>query len=171
MKSTIQEQQKNNLVKSSKNAILFLGVLALSFTNGKAANECKSQDLEQPEFATIQVAGNQENQLIFVNQSNTVENTGNDTAIFDPNSVVKTTYVKSIEDIITENKLITESQTEEVQPLLIDTTLEDKIQEGNQIIESEVTNEVFPLDFEKINHSVKRTAEKSSAILSQDLKL
>ena len=150
-----------------KSTIIILGLVALTFTTAQAANEFKSQDLDQQESATLNVENTQEqNQLAFVNEENE-----NETTVFSPDSVIKSTYVKTVEDIITENKSITEAQEEITQPLSFETTLEDRITEDNQIIESTVSNELFPLDFDKINHSVKCENVNKNAIKTADLKL
>ena len=142
-----------------KKSIIFLGLVALSFTNANAATEFEEQVLDQLESAT----------LLY---NNVVENeTNTDTAIFDPNSVIKSTYVKTVEDVIAENKLIIEGQEEVVQPLSIETTIEDRIIEDNQIIESTISKEFFPLDFEKINHAVKSVKVYNDAAITVDLKL
>lgn len=147
-----------------KSSIIFLGLVALSFTNAKAANEFKTQDLEQ-----------QETQLVSVNQeflNSNCEDTAANTEIFNPASVIKTTYVKTIEDVVVENKLIIESQEETVQPLSLETTIEDKIAEDNQIIESIISKEFFPLDLEKINNKIQCVkAYNNNATISVDLKL
>ena len=150
-----------------KSTIIILGLVALTFTTAQAANEFKSQDLDQQESATLNVENTQEqNQLAFVNEENE-----NETTVFSPDSVIKSTYVKTVEDIITENKSITEAQEEITQPLSFETTLEDRITEDNQIIESTVSNELFPLDFDKINHTVKCENVNKNAIKTADLKL
>lgn len=92
--------------------------------------------------------------------------------VFNPNSVITTTYVKTIEDMIAENKLITESQEETVQPFSLETTIEDRIAEDNQIIESTISKEFFPLDFEKINHKIQCVkVYNNNATITVDLKL
>ncbi|MEO5775513.1 MAG: hypothetical protein ABIQ27_01330 [Flavobacterium sp.] len=145
-----------------KTTIIFLGLVALSFTTANAANEFKTQDFQQ-----------QENQLVSLNQEfSNCEDTANDTAIFNPASVIKTTYVKTTEDVIAENKSITESQEEITQPLSLETTLEDRIAEDNQIIESAISNEFFPLDFEKINRKIQCVkVYNNDAAIMVDLKL
>lgn len=149
-----------------KTTIIFLGLAALTFTNTKAANEFKSQDLEQQELTTLNVQNMQE----FSNCI--VENNTKDTIIFNPTSVIKTIYVKTVEEIIAENKLITESQEETIQPLSIETTLEDRITEDNQIIESSISKEFFPLDFEKINSKMQFIkVYNSNTTITVDLKL
>jgi len=122
-----------------KSTIIFLGLVALSFTNANATTEFETQVLDQQESATLILESSNKNEV-----SNEI-----DTAIFNPASVVETTYVKTIEDEINENKLITESQDQTVQYLSSETTLEDQMYEDNQIIESTITNEFYPLDFEK----------------------
>ncbi len=145
-----------------KTTIIFLGLVALSFTNANAMTEFETQILDQQESATLILEASNINEV-----SNEIE-----TAVFNPNSVIKTTYVKTIEDVIAENKLITESQEESVQPLSIDTTIEDRIEEDNQIIESTISKEFFPLDFEKINCKVQSIkVYNNNATITVDLKL
>ena len=157
-----------------KTTIIFLGLVALSFNNLKAANEFKSQDLDQQELATLNVENTkQENQLVFVQKEFskvTFNNTETETVIFDPQTVIKSTYTKSVEEVIAENKLITECKEEIFQSLSLEKTIEDCIAEDNLIIESTISNEFFPLDFEKINRSVKSHRVYNSAI-NVDLKL
>ena len=143
-----------------KNSIIILGLVVLSFTNAKATNEFKSQDLDQEEFTTLNV---ENTQTVAINET--------DATVFNPALVIKSTYVKTVEDVVAENKLITEAQEEIAQPLSIATTIEDKIAENNQIIESTVSNELFPLDFDKINHAVKCVDVNNNAIKNADLKL
>lgn len=128
-----------------KTTIIFLGLVALSFTNANATTEFETQVLDQEESATL---------ILETSNNNEVSNE-TDTEIFNPASVIETTYVKTIEDVIAENKLITESQDETIQHLSLETTIEDRISEDNQIIESTISNEFFPLDFEKINNKIQ----------------
>lgn len=175
MKSTIREHQKNNLKNVGKTSMIFLGLVALTFTTANAATEFETQVLDQQESATYNVVNAQnESQLVFVSEgfsNNIIENSEADVAIFNPNSVIKTTYVKTIEEVITENKLITEGQEDITQQLSIATTIEDSIAEDNQIIESHVSNEVYPLDFNKINHAIKAVKCYNNAAITVDLKL
>jgi len=66
---------------------------------------------------------------------------------------ITSNYVKSIEEIIVENKKIIESPEEEYYPLNFGLSIEELIQLNNQIIENEINDEVYPLDFDLINHS------------------
>ena len=54
-------------------------------------------------------------------------------------------YTKTIEEVIAEDKLITESKWENDMVSVTDSPLEQMIQEDNLIIESNITHEVFPL--------------------------
>ena len=92
--------------------------------------------------------------------------------IFNPSSVIKTAHVKTIEDVIAENKLITESQEEAAQPLSLETAIEDRIVEDSQIIESTISNEFFPLNFDKINSKIQCVkVYDNNATITVDLKL
>lgn len=139
-----------------KTTIIFLGVAALSFTNTIAANELKEQTFDKQQEFTAVVLENilQENGQFAKNQefSKNIEGINtNDTAIFNPSSVVKSSNVKTVEEIISENNLVTESTEDVYQPITLEKTIEDSIVEFNQIIESTISNEVYPLDFEVIN--------------------
>ena len=103
-----------------------------------------------------------------------------DETIFNPETVVSVNYVKTIEQIITENKSIIEDNTtvnnelvyleksiediinadnqliesninNQVEPIYIEKSIEDIINADNQLIESNISNEVYPLDLEILN--------------------
>ena len=141
-----------------KSTIIFLGLVALSFTNANAATEFETEVLDQQESASV------------VHNNEVANET--DAAIFNPGSVIKSTYVKTVEDVVAENKLITEAQEEFAQPLSIATTIEDQIAEDNQIIESTTSKDFFPLDFEKINSKIQCIkVYNNNATITVDLKL
>lgn len=143
-----------------RTSITFLGLIALSFTNANAITAFETQVLDQQESAT----------LIIETSNNEVADL-TDTTVFNPNSVIQSTYVKSVEEIIAENKLITQSQEDKVQPLSIQVSDEETIAEDNQIIESNVSEEVYPLNFEKINRTVKSVRVDNNTAITVDLKL
>jgi hypothetical protein len=143
-----------------RTSITFLGLIALSFTNANAITAFETQVLDQQESATL-----------IVETSNNEVADLTDTTVFNPNSVIQSTYVKSVEEIIAENKLITQSQEDKVQPLSIQVSDEETIAEDNQIIESTVSEEVYPLNFEKINRTVKSVRVDNNTAITVDLKL
>ena len=60
--------------------------------------------------------------------------------------------VESMREIIAQSDLITENtSSDKISPLYIERTISDEITEMELIIESNITNEVKPLDFKKIN--------------------
>ena len=159
-----------------KTTIIFLGLAVLNFTPSKAANELNVQDLVQQDLTTVSVENNQkQGQLTLVKNEIskcTIENTGDEVANFNPTTAVQSHYTKSVEEVIAENKLITEASTDEYQPILLEMSSEDKIAENNQIIESNMDREVYPLDFEKINCILKSNKECNNTMsVTVDLKL
>jgi hypothetical protein len=144
-----------------RTSIAFLGLIALSFTNANAITAFETQVLDQQESATLIVQTSNNNEVA----------DGTDTTVFNPNSVIQSTYVKSVEEIIAENKLITQSQEDKVHPLSIQVSDEETIAEDNQIIESNVSEEVYPLNFEKINRTVKSVRVDNNTAITVDLKL
>lgn len=159
-----------------KTTIIFLGLVALSFTNSNAANELNAQDLVQQDLTTISVDNVQkQSQLILVKSETSkfsIENTGEEAAIFNPASVIKSTYNKTLEEVISENKLVTDTCDDVYQPIALEMSPEDRIAERNQIVESNVDNEYYPLDFEKINRLLKnnKPANNNMAV-TLDLRL
>ena len=144
-----------------KSSIIFLGLVTLIFTNANATTEFETQVLDQQESVTLIV------------KSSTKSEVSNETdTVFNPNSVITTTYVKTIEDMVAENKLITESQEETGQPLALQATIEDRIAEDNQIIESTIVKEFYLLDFEKINRKIQYVkAHNNNKSVTVDIKL
>jgi hypothetical protein len=136
-----------------KSTITFLGLALLTVSSVKA-NELLVQEEMQQETAAISVVTNQQSvstcagtiSLKALEDANTGEN-----AFFNPESVLKVSHNKPIDQVVKEDMLVTEAQEEVYQPLCIEMSVQDKIQEDNQIIESNISEEVFPLDFEKIN--------------------
>lgn len=158
-----------------KSTIIFLGLATLSFNN-IVANELKAQDLVQQDSTALSADNTQQqNQWVMVNNENangTLINNGEEAIIFNPNSVIQSAYSKTMEEVINENKVITETKEEVYQPVVLEMTLEDKIAENNQIVESNIDNEVYPLDFEKINRTVKcNKITNNNMALTVDLKL
>jgi hypothetical protein len=159
-----------------KTTIIFLGLAVLSFTNSKAANELNTQDLVQQDLTTVSVDhAQQQSQLVLVNKEIskfTAANAGEETVIFNPNTVIKSNYTKAFDQVIAEDKLVTEACEDIYQPISLEMSVEDRIAESNQVIESILDNEVYPLDFEKINRllEINKPSNNNMAV-TQDLKL
>lgn len=159
-----------------KSTIIFLGLAVLNFTNGKAANELNAQDLVQQDLTTVSVDNAQKQSQVTLVKNEisklSMENTGEEGAIFNPATVIQSNYTKSVEEVIAENKLVTETCADVYQPISLEMSWEDRIAESNQIIESNLTTEYFPLDFEKINRSLKSNkACNNNMAVTIDLKL
>jgi hypothetical protein len=69
--------------------------------------------------------------------------------------VVSSHYKKTIEEIIKVDQKITDYNEPIYQPLSIEPTIEDYIRLNNQIIESNSTNEISPINFELLEQSNK----------------
>lgn len=138
-----------------KTTIIFLGLAALSFTNTIVAKESKQQNFNLQQVTTSVIFQNslQEGIVISSNEENLINNgvAVSDIPFFDPSSVVKSSNLKTVEEIISENNLVIEAIEEVYQPISLERTIEDSIAENNEIIESTISNEVYPLDFEVIN--------------------
>ena len=140
-----------------KSKIIFLGMVALSFINANATTVFENEVLDQQESATLNVENApHEKQLIVGNHSRsscTVES-NSDTTVFDPKTVI-TDYKKAVEEVIADDKLITEDKEVAFYPLELEIVIIDRITEDDQIIEGTISNEVFPLNFDKIISAAK----------------
>ncbi len=159
-----------------KTTIIYLGILATMFVNTTVANEItrenQNQYFEQVttelNFILDSTSNNKEIVLkkpVVISESefNFIES--------DLNHSNKDT--KSIVEIIEEDKKITDYKDEYINPLILNKTIEEEIIEGNQIIESSLTNEVFPLDFElikKYENALKSEVLRNTAFDKSALK-
>lgn len=139
-----------------KKSIIILGVLAVMFSNKTNANiVVKEQQSQELEFAKSELNTDSNlttssiaKDLIISKPEVELESTSN---IIEAISAISTNYKKSIEEIIAEDKKITESKEELNYPLYFGRKIDEVIKEDNQIIESTISNEEFPLDFDLIN--------------------
>lgn len=169
MNSQNHEHQKNNLKNVSKSTIIYLGILASMFVNTTVANGIeKVQNQNDDQVSVVSnldtTSENYEVTLKKPEVTLEVEISFTDLAI---------NTIKSDEEIIREDKVITEFTEELVQPLVIDRTIEEVIKDDKQIIESNLTDETFPLDFElirKYENALKNEEFKKSVFDKNNLK-
>lgn len=126
------------------------------FTNTSHANVvAKEQQVQEVEFAKAE--SNLEMNLVSLSETkigvlNKPEVTlDSQSKIEEAVSVIASNYKKSIGEIIADDKRITESKEEVYQPLYYGRTVEEVIRQDNQIIESDLSDEFYPLDFDLIN--------------------
>lgn len=157
-----------------KTSIIYLGVFALTvFTSCNANNGLKNELFSQQEISTIYMENDQESNFLISekSQKTVLENTSvteKDSAVFEAIAAYKSTYVKSIEDVIAEDNLITENNDEEFFPLPLSNKILKTIAEDNKIIESTNTEEVRPLDFKLINTTMSKTNTLELDIINFD---
>ena len=88
-------------------------------------------------------------------------------------SIIASNYKKSIEDVIADDKKITESKEEIYQQLYYGRTVEEVIKQDNQVIESDLSDEFYPLDFDlinKISNEVKVQEFRNDNFMKDSLK-
>lgn len=126
------------------------------FTNpSHATTIAKEQQNQEVEFAPSQtnsdmnLISSSETKIGILNKPEVILDS--QSKIIESVSTISTNYKKSIEEIIAEDKKIIESNEEAYLPLYYDSTIEEEIKLNNQIIESNLSDEVYPLDFDLIN--------------------
>lgn len=157
-----------------KTTIVYLGILSTMFINMTSANiVAKEQQNYETEIANSAIVQILKSDLAFENNSVTIKkptiNIDAEISVMD--SLAKIMVVPdSIEASIEEDKKITESQEVLFQPIYFDRTVDEIINEDNQIIESDVINEVYILDFELINKmdSTSKNERNINTFLERD---
>ena len=137
-------------------SIIILGVLAVMFSNTSHANAvAKDQQGQEVNFLQSQLnfevnlgSSSETKTRILDKPEVTLES---QSQIEKSVAIIASNYKKSIEEIIADDKKITESKEEVYQPLYYGRTVEEVIKQDNQIIESDLSNEFYPLDFDLIN--------------------
>ena len=133
-----------------KTTFIYLGILVAIFNNAAATNNFDHQaSFHKSEEAKATTVLNTFDDCL---KKPIIE----DTSVSDFTDsilVLSEKHTPSIEEIITENNKIIESNIEDFLTALNDRDIIEVIKEDNQIIESTITNEVFPLNFEIINVS------------------
>ena len=146
MNSQNHEHQKNNLKNVSKSKIIYLGILASLFVNTTVANGIEKDQNQNDD--QVNIASNLDN--VFTSYGLTLKKPEVTSEVEINFTDLAINTITSVEEIIREDKDITEFTEELVQPLVIDRTIKEVIKEGKQIIESNLTDETYPLDFELI---------------------
>ena len=146
-------------------SIIILGVLAVMFSNTSHANAvAKDQQGQEVNFLQSQLnfevnlgSSSETKTRILDKPEVTLES---QSQIEKSVAIIASNYKKSIEEIIADDKKITESKEEVYQPLYYGRTVEEVIKQDNQIIESDLSNEFYPLDFDLINKILKEVKVK-----------
>jgi hypothetical protein len=148
-----------------KSSIKFLAIVTLSFVtvSNASVNEVFQTQTENEQLLSAVVCNNQ------LEDSSVV---AIEPLYFSPSNVLATYHSSIVDEIKMDNEVV-QAETIEYQPLCIDRTLEDVILEDSQIIESIVSTETYPLDFEKINKNMKRfpMSENKTSLKVEEMKL
>jgi hypothetical protein len=148
-----------------KTKIFFLGLAALSFCTNSNANSA----------STFQ--GKNADQIQTIKKRSQIDTIGEkerrlENEIFDPSSIFLTNSVPTIEERIKDDQQITEFIPSIAQYMSLEFTLEDRIQEYNQIIENSPLIEVSPLNFDIINQlTIDSIKANKNSVKINELKL
>ena len=153
-----------------KTTIAYLGILATMFVNTTVANGIAREDQNFDQVAT---ESNLDSGAVTFKVTLKKQEVNSESEIIFTDIVINTSSNIAIEEVIEEDKKITEFQHEDSQPLTGNRKMEEVIKEDNQIIESTSTNEVYPLDFElikKYENALKSEAFKMEAFDKTSIK-
>ena len=127
-----------------KSSIVYLGILATVFTSASYATANQQQQSVRLELTASQV----QSTPVLSKPAIPAESVQ---TIAQSVATMTTNIIKLVEQIIQENKLITDTPNEVYQPLTIDTSFDDRIQIDNQIIDNNQADEVYPLNINYYN--------------------
>lgn len=138
-----------------KKSIIYLGIFASICINTSYA---KALELDQQSIGTEVSRTESNSDLTATSENNlskpivTIES---ERKVMESIEMISSHYKKTIEEIIEDDKKITESSEELYMPLFIEPTIEYYIRLDNQIIESTISNDIYPIEFDLINQSNK----------------
>jgi hypothetical protein len=140
-----------------KKSIIYLGIFASMCINTSYA---KTVELDQQSIGT-EVSRTESNSDLNVtsenNLSKPIVNIESEGKLTESIEIISSHYKKTIEEIIKIDQKITDYNEPIYQPLSIEPTIEDYIRLNNQIIDSNSTNEISPINLELIEQSNKVT--------------
>jgi hypothetical protein len=145
-----------------KSKIIYLGLASLGFSASLFASSISACKVHQV--------------ISFQSKEETIQNKNEENCninidIFNPSSII-IEKKQTLEERIKEDQQITAYIESPAQYLSLEFTVEDKIEEYNQIIESTQSNEVLPLNYDIINQlSSDLKKANSNSLISSDLKL
>lgn len=150
-----------------KKSTVYLAIAVAAFTNlGHAA---AITNVDGPgHFTSLQVMAVLNHKVLTENANLEPKDYTNDEEItsMDPTKVISLDVNKSIDELIKENNLITETTvSNDVTFLYIEKSAEDGIAEDNQIIESTISNEVHPLFIDK---TIEETIASDNQIIESN---
>lgn len=158
MKATILNQQQT----TRTNTTLVLALLATMFTTFAFAGEKTEQDKSETNLTeVITVSGNLKKREVSLDED---INKMDSIAIY--GEIIKAELVNTI----LENEMIIESDAE-INPVLgFGKTIEETISEDNQVIESNLDGNTYPLDFNRINkmEHTNKQADNKNRIFTQN---
>jgi hypothetical protein len=147
-----------------KSKIIYLGLASLGFSASLFATSISACKVHQ-------VISFQSKEETIQNENKNEENCNINNDIFNPSSII-IVKKQTLEERIKEDQQITAYSESPAQYLSLEFTVEDKIEEYNQIIESTQSNEVLPLNYDIINQlSSDLKKANSNSFISSELKL
>lgn len=149
MKTTNQTQEKSTLVQTTRKSILYFGILSVMFiTSSFGKNATDQQNNEELTVSTLNVGTNL-NSTTLTKPEIVIESESDVTETI---AVITIDYVKPLIEIVKENEQIIESKEEFDFDSYFGRSIDDIMLENEMIIESDRTDESFPLNLKLINN-------------------
>ena len=149
MKTTNQKQEKSTLVNRTRKSVIYFGILSVLFiTSSFGKNAADQQNSEELTVNTLSVVTNL-NSTTLTKPEIVIES---ESELTETIAVITTDYVKPMIETIKENEQIIESKEEFDFDSYFGRSIDEIMLENEMIIESDRTDESFPLNLELINN-------------------
>lgn len=149
MKTTNQKQEKSTLVNRTRKSVIYFGILSVLFiTSSFGKNAADQQNSEELTVNTLSVVTNL-NSTTLTKPEIVIES---ESELTETIAVITTDYVKPMIETIKENEQIIESKEEFDFNSYFGRSIDEIMLENEMIIESDRTDESFPLNLELINN-------------------
>lgn len=167
MKTTNQSQEKSTLVQKTRKSVIYFGILSVVFITSSFGRNAIDQQNNDYQMENALMAESNATSIVLSKPAVTIESESELSATI---SVIATDYVKPMIETIKENEQIIESKEEFDFDSYFGRSIDEIMLENEMIIESDRTDETFPLNMKLINNYSGENREGFPIKRSEDLK-
>ncbi|HLP63605.1 hypothetical protein [Flavobacterium sp.] len=149
MKTTNQTQGKSNLLNITRKSVMYFGILSIVFITSSFGRNAIDQQNNVDQMESTLVAESNATTVVLSKPTVVIES---ESELAESIVIITADYVKPMIETIKENEQIIESKEEFDFDSYFGRSIDEIMLENEMIIESDRTDESFPLDLELINN-------------------
>ncbi len=149
MKTTNQSQEKSTLVQTTRKSVIYFGILSVLFITSSFGRNAIDQQNNDYQAESTFMAESNATATMLTKPAITIES---ESELTETIAVLTIDYVKPMIETIKENEQIIESKEEFDFDTYLGRNIDEIMLENEMIIESDRTDETFPLNMKLINN-------------------